>query len=226
MRRVTKARWNHDERGATAVEYGLIAGLLALGITGSLVTTKTSFNGVFSAIAGGVGSSAGAPAVTVTPLKTVATSTRSSYWSSKTLAASPTSTTNGAVTTKVFTFTDGTKATLKTGVGGNSDTSLVISDSTNMQTNSMYTDAQARPFQFVEYLYYDAAMTSPSESHFLDNSGSSMGTPPIAYEDNNAKYNPDGSTQYRTVTYQSQISSTVNAAMASQYQDLKFFLQQ
>ena len=39
-----------DQRGATAIEYGLIAGLIAVVIMGALITSGTSLNGVFSTV--------------------------------------------------------------------------------------------------------------------------------------------------------------------------------
>lgn len=46
-----------DDRGATAVEYGLIAGLIALGLLGSLVATRTSMNGSYATVSSQLGNS-------------------------------------------------------------------------------------------------------------------------------------------------------------------------
>lgn len=46
------ARFIKDESGATAIEYGLIAGLIAVVIIGALTTLGTKISGKFSAIAG------------------------------------------------------------------------------------------------------------------------------------------------------------------------------
>lgn len=46
-----------DQRGASAVEYGLIGGLLALGIVAALVTTKSSLNQDYNCIASVLGDS-------------------------------------------------------------------------------------------------------------------------------------------------------------------------
>lgn len=43
-------RFARDERGITAIEYGLIAGILALGLITTLGTVSTSLNGLFTAI--------------------------------------------------------------------------------------------------------------------------------------------------------------------------------
>ena len=39
-----------DESGATAIEYGLIAGIVSVGIIAALGTVKTNLNTVFSKI--------------------------------------------------------------------------------------------------------------------------------------------------------------------------------
>ena len=44
------SRFVKDESGATAIEYGLIAGLLSIVILGALKLTGTTLDGVFSHI--------------------------------------------------------------------------------------------------------------------------------------------------------------------------------
>jgi pilus assembly protein Flp/PilA len=51
-------RFVNDESGATAIEYGLIAGLLSIVIIGALQLTGTSLTGVFTAIQGSLDSAA------------------------------------------------------------------------------------------------------------------------------------------------------------------------
>jgi pilus assembly protein Flp/PilA len=41
-----------DETGATAIEYGLIAGLIAVVIIGAITTVGSNLSGVFTNIAG------------------------------------------------------------------------------------------------------------------------------------------------------------------------------
>lgn len=45
------ARFARDERGATAVEYGLIAGLIAIGILLALTIFGNSVSGLFNSVA-------------------------------------------------------------------------------------------------------------------------------------------------------------------------------
>ena len=49
MTNFIKNFWN-DEEGATAIEYGLIAGLIAVALITVLGTTSTALNGIFTAI--------------------------------------------------------------------------------------------------------------------------------------------------------------------------------
>jgi pilus assembly protein Flp/PilA len=51
MREVFK-RLLAEDTGATAIEYGLIAGLIAVVIIGALTVTGTSLNSLFEAISG------------------------------------------------------------------------------------------------------------------------------------------------------------------------------
>jgi len=44
------AQFFRDERGVSAIEYGLIAGLVAAGLVAILTTLGTDLKGVFSAI--------------------------------------------------------------------------------------------------------------------------------------------------------------------------------
>ena len=46
------ARFANDESGATAIEYGLIAALIAVGIIAAATSLGTSLSGIFTRIAG------------------------------------------------------------------------------------------------------------------------------------------------------------------------------
>ncbi len=52
------ARFAKDESGATAIEYGLIAGLVAVGIIAALTTLEGSLTGIFSDISAALDSAA------------------------------------------------------------------------------------------------------------------------------------------------------------------------
>ena len=48
------ARFVRDESGATAIEYGLIAALIAVVIIGAVTAVGTSLNTTFTSVAGAV----------------------------------------------------------------------------------------------------------------------------------------------------------------------------
>ncbi len=87
-----------DERGATAIEYGLIAGLIALGMVGALVGTRSSLSTSLTQDAQAMSS-----ATAVKPL--VPNNPR---WSTKTLASKSTGTDASGAPVTVFNYTDGT----------------------------------------------------------------------------------------------------------------------
>lgn len=94
-------------QGGAAIEYALIASVIALGIIGSLITTKGSVNGVFGKIAGQVGSA----------MTTGQPSAMATYWANKGLVnTQKTLVTNqyGSSYDYVFTFADGSRVTAST----------------------------------------------------------------------------------------------------------------
>ena len=46
------ARFAHDESGATAIEYGLIAAIVGVGIIAGLTTLQEAMNGIFETVSG------------------------------------------------------------------------------------------------------------------------------------------------------------------------------
>jgi Flp pilus assembly pilin Flp len=90
--------------GATAVEYGVIAGLIALGILGSLVGTRASLNNVFGGAASGIGQ-------TMASHPKPPASANASYWTSKTLVSMTPSNVSSAGGTYKYTYSDGTIST-------------------------------------------------------------------------------------------------------------------
>lgn len=110
-------RIRRDESGATAVEYGLIGALLALGLVGALVTTKGSLNADYTCIASYIGNQAATPcaakSATVGPtsqraIAPASSSSRASYWGAKTLATKTVTNPTANSQLTQFTFTDGT----------------------------------------------------------------------------------------------------------------------
>jgi pilus assembly protein Flp/PilA len=57
----TIARFANDESGATAIEYGLIAALIAVGIIAAATTLGTNLSGVFNRVSDKLGENTTAP---------------------------------------------------------------------------------------------------------------------------------------------------------------------
>ena len=92
-----------DHRGATAIEYAIIAGLIGLGLVGSLVTTRGSLRAVFGTASSQMDSAGGAGAAFQGPGYQ-----RQPYWSGKTLYSGyPDTQTSPGKTVKVYAYTDG-----------------------------------------------------------------------------------------------------------------------
>jgi pilus assembly protein Flp/PilA len=117
----TLLRLSRAQQGATAIEYAIIAGLIGLGLVGSLVTTRGSLSAIFgtagsqmssaaSATASGGSAGGGAAAGPVT-----ATS-RAQYWQGKTIASK---TVSGNTNMTSFTYTDGSSGYVSRSASGN-----------------------------------------------------------------------------------------------------------
>ena len=63
MTKLIQRFWN-DEEGATAIEYGLIAGLIAVAILTAVTTLGTNLTGIFNEIGGKLKDLKAAPAPT------------------------------------------------------------------------------------------------------------------------------------------------------------------
>lgn len=115
-----------DERGATAIEYAIIAGLIGLGLVGSLVTTRGSLSSVFGTAASQISSgpdSASQPA-----------QSRADYWSSKGLISK---TTSGNSTT--WNYNDGSKVILALG-DPSYPVRYVYTDAATMKKTTLFYD--------------------------------------------------------------------------------------
>lgn len=87
-----------DDSGATAVEYGLIVGMIAVGLVGTLATTRNSLSSSFN-------TDATAMASATTSTVTVPYNSR---WSTKTLTSKSTGTDASGAPVTVFNYSDGT----------------------------------------------------------------------------------------------------------------------
>ena len=163
---------SRDDRGATALEYALIAGLLGLGILGSLVTTKGSLNAVFGTASRQMASSTGG----ATDSTSMSSSTRPAFWQAKTLVSQ---TKNGAVTT--YKYSDGSMVNIGKGYGGVKDTRLTVFDASGKTRTDIYLDTAGNQTYYLFASYYDAARTNIASQVYVSNataSGFDSGTPP------------------------------------------------
>lgn len=147
-----------DERGATAIEYALIAGVVALGLLGTLVTTKTSLNRVFGQVSSGVSTPSGTAALPSS------TSARAPYWQAKTLSGTPTVTTgldgSNPYTYTTYNFTDGSRAIYYLEPASNPyPVRIIIRDTTAKMEEDYYTDNSGTPQSAEFSTYYDTGLT-------------------------------------------------------------------
>jgi pilus assembly protein Flp/PilA len=102
-----------NDSAATAVEYGLIAGLIAIGIVGSLVGTRTSVSNALGTTASQMGASTAATPAAKPPYTGPTFNTkfaRAPFWAGKALASGPTiDKSNSSYSQVTATFTDGSQ---------------------------------------------------------------------------------------------------------------------
>ena len=91
-----------DTAAATAIEYAIIAGLIGLGLVGSLVTTRGSLSSVFGTASGQMAS--GTSSALHPP---VAASPNAGTWNAKTVTAQSSSNVSAAGGSYSFTYSDG-----------------------------------------------------------------------------------------------------------------------
>lgn len=92
-------RLERNTHGATAIEYAILAGLIGLGLVGSLVTTRGSLAGVYGKAASQV--EAGSRVVPAS------TSPAAATWEARTLMGAPAVATAGSVKQTAYTYSDG-----------------------------------------------------------------------------------------------------------------------
>ena len=103
-----------NQNGATAIEYAIIAGLIGLGLVGSLVATRGSLSAIFGTagtqMSSGVAGAPAGPANPVTaqrPVVAASTSPRAPFWNAKTLASKTVTQPDATSQLTTFTYTDG-----------------------------------------------------------------------------------------------------------------------
>lgn len=192
-----------DERGASALEYGLIAGLIALGIVGALATTKSSLNAEYNCIATAVGSSGG---TACSSGSAAAASPVGSFWNGKTLQ-SKTAVAGGYS----YKYTDGTTATFNKELSSPFWSHLVVNDPVNNRIIYYLVDSSGSKPIGIEIDNYVSGTTgnySLVEQAVGSSNGSAAfsGNPPLPTAMNYTTY--DAANHGTTTTTNSVTSST------------------
>ncbi len=120
-----------NQSGATAIEYALIAGLIAVGILSSLVGTRSSLNGAFGSVSSGLAGNTSSPSASTGQLSSFQNKTQTNY--TKTVA--------GSSTTYVWTYSDGSTATFAYYPTGTYAQRITMTDKTNNIKYSYVTDS-------------------------------------------------------------------------------------
>jgi pilus assembly protein Flp/PilA len=116
-----KASILKSERGATAIEYAIIAALIGIGLIASLVSTRGSLSSIFGVASSQMGSANGtapsggatAGGNPVTSQRAVAdpqSSPRAPFWNAKTLVSKVVTNPNATSQVTTFTYADGASA--------------------------------------------------------------------------------------------------------------------
>ena len=166
-------RLKSGDRGATAIEYAIIAGLIGLGLVGSLVTTRGSLSDMFGTASSQMGSAGSA-----TPAAPTSNSPRASYWATKTLAGSPVTTVSNGRTEVKYTYTDGTTASLNTGYTDPYATMLFINDTAAMLKTQTIVGTNGVLTQYEHRMFSSTSLTFNAQTslEYADNSMISNGS--------------------------------------------------
>lgn len=171
-------RMRRDESGATAVEYGLIAGLIAIGIVGSLVTTRGSLNSVFSTAGAQMASSTSTAAVTKPPYTGPTFNpalARAPFWSAKTLSSGPTiDKSNSGYSQVTAKFTDGSQVYYTKYNDGRQQ--ITVYDGSTLYAWAITTTA-AGVMNYSEYDHYTSSAFTNMDVYYYGGNYNAAGTP-------------------------------------------------
>lgn len=156
------------EHGATAIEYAILAGLIGLGLVGSLVTTRGSLSAVFGTASSQIGS-AGSD-----------TSVASNAWASKTLVGPPTKQTYQKTVSWTYQYTDGSSAIFYRNADNQNYNNLATFDKSSHMAKSIFVNFDGTPFTYNERVY-NAANTTALIQNETDRSAPAQygGNPPV-----------------------------------------------
>lgn len=153
-----------SEAGATAIEYGLIAGLVALGLIGSLVTTRGSINAIFGTASSQMGSASAAGSASAPASLSAAAAQRAAYWAAKGLVSK---TTSGKDT--VYTYVDGSTVTYTADASSDFLDHIIALDTQTHRRETYYRLPNGDPF-IASVIQY-ASDNSRIVVSYLTNSG-------------------------------------------------------
>jgi pilus assembly protein Flp/PilA len=160
-----------DESGATAIEYGLIVGLIAMGLLGALVGTRGSLQSNYSAISSTMGGA------------TAASSTSSPLFANKTVSQRTVSTNPAGQTLYNYTYSDGSVGYYATAAyyhGNLYASNMQLTDPAKSMTTT-YVPAQndvngnpVQPMAFSETTRYADGNTKSYTYYTADSSGQTV----------------------------------------------------
>lgn len=202
-------RLRTDLGGATAIEYAIVAGLIGLGLIGSLVATRGSLSAVFGTTSSRVASAEG-------DSSSEAQSAVAAYWSKKTISTTSVDA-NGM---RTIHYTDGSQATIQTNRAAPYNTFLETRDYATNQSISYAWDANKLTTSYYVWTYKDIATNVVSTIERANaesfNAGVPVTTGKIVYDANGA--NP-------TTTISAPSQNYVNGIPVAQ-DTMRYFLDQ
>ena len=153
---MSSRRLRCSQRGATAIEYAIIAGLIGLGLVGSLVTTRGSLSAVFGTASSQMGSSSAGGSAS----PTVSTSPRAPFWEAKTVASKTLNPYGGSGQEFKVVYTDGVTVSYLTGQSAPFVSQVTIVDPNSHTYTYAYFDSSGTQ-NYYQKQEMDAAMKNP-----------------------------------------------------------------
>lgn len=209
------ANLKRSSSGATAIEYAVIAGIVGLGLVGSLVTTRGSLSAVFGTASSSMASAtatsdSSTPTSPTSPTSPGSTEfARAAYWNAKTLSGPPVKTTQWGRDRVIYNFTDGTRVEYYY----SPDSSVQSLDITVGTSNlNYYFDGDGK-FDSGKVQTYTSGTTSVASSEF--GTVSSLATNTTTFTTNGPGPTSSSTTGPASAAF---ISST-----ATMMEDIKFF---
>jgi Flp pilus assembly pilin Flp len=157
-----------SQHGATAIEYAILAGLIGLGLVGSLVATRGSLSTVFGTASSRMGSAGGE------------STAAGNAWASKTLVGPPTKQTYQKTVSWTYQYTDGSYSIFYRNADNQDYNNLATFDKSSHMVKSIFVNFDGTPFTYNERVY-NAANTTALVQNETDRSAPAQygGNPPV-----------------------------------------------